>query len=259
MNGPLLVEQRDATLVVTINREAKCNALSGDVATGLLQVIEETNGRSDLRAVIIQGAGTDSFSAGADLKERAAADSEGKWKLSRNLLAVNRAILASPKIFFASIRGWCLGGGLELALSCDFRIAEEKALFGWPEIKLGAYPGAGAAVLLPRIIGMQAAKQFLLSARNMNASQALSIGLIDRCIGSADPISLCLEMALDLEQVAPAAQGAIKASLQSTMHLSLDEAFAVDGSFRKPLESTRDYQEGILAHFEKRKPVFTGT
>lgn len=259
MTEPLLLDQQGSTLVVTINREQKRNALSGDVATALLQTIEETNGRRDVRAVILQGAGEAAFSAGADLKERAAADAEGKWRLSRNLLAVNKAILASPKIYFASIRGWCLGGGLELALSCDFRVADASAKFGWPEVKLGAYPGAGAAVLLPRIVGLQAAKRFLLSVGNLNAREALQIGLIDHLEEAGAALSACLERASGLCDVAPAAQGAIKASLQHTLHLPLDEAFAVDGSYRKPLEETRDYQEGIRAHFEKRKPVFDGT
>ena len=258
MSLPILQDKVGSSLLVTINREARRNALSGDVAEALLASITAANADASVRSIVFRGAGTGAFSSGADLKERAAADAEGKWRLSRNLLAINRALLASPKASFAAISGWCLGGGLELALSCDFRISDGTGMFGWPEVKLGAYPGAGAAVLLPRLTGIQAAKRFLLSTRNIDANEALAIGLLDEVIQEASSVERCLKRASELEGVAPLAQAAIKASLQSTMNLPLSEAFDVDGQFRKPLEATQDYQEGIKAFFEKRKPRFTG-
>lgn len=258
MTQPVLQDRVGSTLLVTINREARRNALSGDVAEALLDGISAANTDAAIRSIVLRGAGTGAFSSGADLKERAAADAEGKWRLSRNLLAVNRALLDSPKISYAAISGWCLGGGLELALSCDFRISDATGMFGWPEVKLGAYPGAGAAVLLPRLMGSQAAKRFLLSTRNIDAKEAAAIGLVDNLADTTSAVELCLEWAQDLDGVAPLAQAAIKGSLRSTMHLPLAEAFEVDGAFRKPLEATEDYQEGIKAFFDKRKPRFTG-
>jgi enoyl-CoA hydratase/carnithine racemase len=258
MSDCLLSSTCDSTLVLTINRPDKRNALSGEVAQALVSVIAEANTNSAIRSVIIEGAGGKAFSAGADLKERASADAEQKWQLSRRLLDINKAILASPKIFYSSINGWCLGGGLELALACDFRIADHTAVFGWPEVKLGAYPGAGAAVLMPRLIGIQKTKQFLLGAKNINVDEALSIGLIDAVTEPGQATSVCLQRSAQLKAVAPLAQAALKASVYTTTSLSLEDAFAVDGQFRQPLEATQDYQEGIKAFFEKRAPKFMG-
>jgi enoyl-CoA hydratase/carnithine racemase len=224
----------------------------------LLRTIKDVEENRAVRRVVIQGAGQKAFSAGADLKERAAADEEQKWFLSRRLLDINKAILSSPKIFYASISGWCLGGGLELALACDFRIADSTARFGWPEVKLGAYPGAGAAVLLPRLIGAQRAKRFLLDPRNIDAAAAHEMGLIDDLAPDVGATDACLGRLEALDSIAPLAQAAIKATLQATMALPLEEALKVDGEFRRPLEATADYQEGIRAHFEKRKARFVG-
>jgi enoyl-CoA hydratase/carnithine racemase len=165
----------------------------------------------------------------------------------------------SPKIFFAAITGWCLGGGLELALACDFRVAGRASVFGWPEVRLGAYPGAGAAVLLPRLLGVQKAKAMLLGTKNINAIEALQVGLVDYLADAQSAFELCRQHAQELEAIAPLAQAAIKASIRSTTGLPLEEALLVDAGFRRPLESTRDYQEGILAFYEKRKPNFTGS
>ncbi|OOG51191.1 hypothetical protein B0E49_16345 [Polaromonas sp. C04] len=254
----MLVERQNATLLFTINRAEKRNALSGDVADALLEAIQEAGLDPSVRSVVVRGAGSAAFSSGADLKERAAADANQKWQLSRKLFNINQAILASSKIFYASINGWCLGGGLELALACDFRIADPTSIFGWPETRLGAYPGAGAAVILPRLIGFQKAKAFLLNTENIDAQHALAIGLIDAQSEEGCASTMCVERAKGLALIAPLAQAAIKASIRSTAGLSLDEAFRVDGEFRKPLEATLDYQEGIKAFFEKRQPNFVG-
>jgi enoyl-CoA hydratase/carnithine racemase len=258
MNDCLLSRIEGSSLVLTLNRPDKHNALSGDIAEALLRTIKDLSDNRDIRGVVIQGAGAKAFSAGADLKERAAADEQQKWFLSRRLLDINKAILASPKIFYASISGWCLGGGLELALACDFRIADVTAKFGWPEVKLGAYPGAGAAVLLPRLIGAQRAKRFLLDPTNIDAAAAQHIGLVDDLADAGAATEVCLARLAVLESIAPLAQAAIKATLQANVALPLEEALKVDGEFRRPLEATADYQEGIRAHFEKRKARFVG-
>lgn len=258
MTQSILQERVGSTLLTTINREDRRNALSSDVAEGLMDAITAANADASIRSIVFRGAGSRAFSSGADLKERAAADAEGKWRLSRNLLAINRALLDSPKISYAAINGWCLGGGLELALACDVRVSDATGMFGWPEVKLGAYPGAGAAVLLPRVVGAQAAKRFLLTTRNIDAREAARIGLVDELVEGGSAVELCIELARELDAVAPLAQAAIKRSLQWTTHLPIEEGFDVDAAFRKPLEATEDYQEGIKAFFEKRKPQFTG-
>lgn len=258
MAEDLIQQRRGSTLVLTLNREDKRNALSSGLATSLTQAVDAAAEDSSVRSVVIQGAGDKSFSAGADLKERASADPDQKWQLSRCLFEINTKILQSPKIFYAAISGWCLGGGFELALACDFRFASPNAVFGWPELKLGAYPGAGAAVMLPRLVGLQTAKALLLNTANIDADRALALGLVDGVSRHGEAVEDCLQHSCRLEAIAPLAQAAIKRSLRSAFGRSLDEAFALDNEFRRPLESTADYAEGIEAFMQKRKPVFQG-
>lgn len=254
----LIKQRRDSTLVLTLNREDKRNAMSTDLAVSLAQAVDEAGEDVAIRSVVIQGAGDESFSAGADLKERAAANPEEKWQLSRRLFDINQKILHSPKIFYAAISGWCLGGGFELALACDFRFANHNAVFGWPELKLGAYPGAGAAVMLPRLVGLQTAKALLLNTANIDANRALDLGVIDGLSDKGTALEECVQHSCRLEAIAPLAQAAIKGSLRSTFGVPLDQSFAIDNEYRRPLESTADYAEGIEAFTQKRKPVFRG-
>lgn len=258
MSEVLIEQRRGSTLVLTLNRKDKRNALSTDLAIRLGNAVDAAAQDVSIRSVVIQGAGDESFCAGADLKERAAANPEQKWQLSRRLFDINRNILHSPKIFYAAISGWCLGGGFELALACDFRFVNPNAVFGWPELKLGAYPGAGAAVMLPRLVGLQKAKALLLNTNNIDAERALQLGLVDGLSLNGSALDDCVQHSSGLEAIAPLAQAAIKGSLRSTVGLPLEQSFSMDNEFRRPLESTEDYAEGIEAFAQKRKPVFRG-
>lgn len=258
MTDILLHERRGETLVVTLNRPERMNALSRELATELHARIASTEDDASIRAVVIGGAGDRAFCAGADLRERKEADAEGKWAHSRALFDLNRLILASPKLVIAAIDGWCLGGGLELALACDFRVASSASQFGWPEIRLGAYPGAGGAVLLQRLVGQQHARRFLYSGANIDASAAMSMGLVDDVVEPGASIERAVRLAQDMTRNAPLAFAALKRSHVLTSGVPLEEAFAIDGQQRQPLEATEDYVEGITAFFEKRAPVFRG-
>lgn len=254
----LLSEQRGSALVLILNRPEVMNALSGELARGLLAAVQSADARRDVRTIVITGAGDRAFCAGTDLKQRRGLAPDEKWAQSRTLWDVNQAIWNSPKAVIAAIGGWCLGGGFELALYCDLRIAAEDARFGWPEMTLGAYPGGGGAVMLPRIVGRAKAKELFFTARRIDAAEALSLGLVERVVPRAQLLDAALEFSRQMETTSPLGLAAVKQAINRGADLPLAQAAEIDQSLRRPLEATRDYEEGIRAHFEKRKPVFSG-
>ena len=256
---PLLVEQQDSTLVLTMNRPDALNALSQELAKAMTEAIHSVANRSDVRSIVITGHGK-SFCAGVDLKERRQLSPDGKWAQSRQLWHLCETIQASPKAVIAAINGWTLGGGFELALACDLRYAAEEAQFGWPEMTLGAYPGGGAAIMLPRLIGPARAKELFFTAKNrIGADKALAYGLLQAVVPHDQLMRTVLTCARDIESTSPLGLAAVKTSVNQGADLPWDEAVALDQKLRRPLEGTRDYEEGIQAHFEKRKPVWTGS
>ena len=254
----LLSEQRGSALVLTLNRPQAMNALSSELALQLLATVQSAQERRELRSIVITGAGERAFCAGTDLKQRRGLTPEQKWAQSRTLWELNQALWNSPKAVIAAIGGWCLGGGFELALYCDLRIAAEDARFGWPEMTLGAYPGGGGAVMLPRIVGRARAKELLFTARRIDAAAALALGVVERVVPRAQLLDAALALAREIESTSPLGLAALKQSINRGADLPLAEAAEIDQSLRRPLEATRDYEEGIRAHFEKRKPAFRG-
>jgi enoyl-CoA hydratase/carnithine racemase len=254
----LLTEQKGSALVLTLNRPEVMNALSSELAQLLLAAVKAADERRDVRSIIITGAGERAFCAGTDLKQRRDLNPDEKWAQSRTLWDVNQAIWNSPKAVIAAIGGWCLGGGFELALYCDLRIAAEDARFGWPEMTLGAYPGGGGAVMLPRIVGRAKAKELFFTARRISAAEALSLGLVERVVPRTRLLDTALEFSREMESTSPLGLAAVKQAINRGADLPLAQAAEIDQSLRRPLEATRDYEEGIRAHFEKRKPTFDG-
>src|SRR3954463_4033890 len=178
----VLTELKGSTLVLTLNRSEALNALSNELTAALLHELRAASGRRDVRSILITGAGERAFSAGTDLKERKHFDSDQKWAQAQALWDVNQAIWQSPKAVVAAIGGWCLGGGFVLALYCDLRMAADDARCSWPEMTLGAYPGSGSLVVLPRIIGRAKAKELLFTARQIDAKEALAMGVVERLV-----------------------------------------------------------------------------
>lgn len=254
----LLSELKGKALVLTLNRPEVLNALSSELSQELLATVQLANERRDVRTIIITGAGDRAFSAGTDLKQRRTLSPDGKWAQSGTTRDLNQALMDSPKAVIAAIGGWCLGGGFELALYCDLRIAADDARFGWPEMTLGAYPGGGAAVMLPRIIGRAKAKELFFTARRISAAQALQLGVVECVVPRPELLNTALAYAADIESTSPLGLAAVKQSVNQGADLSIQDAAKFDQRLRRPLEATRDYEEGINAHFEKRKPVFRG-
>jgi enoyl-CoA hydratase/carnithine racemase len=255
----LEIAQQGPVRTMTLNRPEAMNAISGALAKRLLEEVHAAEADSDTRVVIVTGSGDRAFCTGADLKERRNMAPEEKWAQATSLWRVNEAIWRSPKAFVAAINGWCLGGGFELALFCDFRLACDQARFGFPEMKLGAFPGAGGAVILPRLIGRAAARPFFFAARQVDASEALTLGLLEEVTASHDLLPTAVALANRIADcTSPLGLAGAKALINGGADLSFDAAAELNQSLRRPLEASADYEEGLRAHFEKRKPRFVG-
>ncbi|TCT04360.1 enoyl-CoA hydratase/isomerase family protein [Aquabacter spiritensis] len=255
----LLSAQDGPVRILTLNRPAAMNALTGALAADLLAAIRAAEADAATRCVVIAGAGAAAFCAGADLKERRTMSADEKWAQAATLFAVNAAIWTSPKAFIAAIRGWCLGGGFELALACDLRLAAPDARFGFPEMTLGAFPGAGGAVLLPRRIGRTAARPFFYEAKRADAAEAQALGLVDE-IAAPDALlaAACARAHRIAQSTSPLGFAGAKQMLNQASDLPFAEAAEMNQALRRPLEASADYAEGLRAHFEKRAPIFTG-
>jgi enoyl-CoA hydratase/carnithine racemase len=240
----------------TINGEARRNALSKAMVAELGQHVARVSGPSrTVRAVVLTGAGTKAFCAGADLKERATM-SEGEVKAFLDTLrATFRAIELSDCVFIAFVNGVAFGGGTELALSCDLRVMDETAEVGLTEVKLGIIPGGGGTQRLPRLIGRGAAKDLILTGRRVAADEAMALGLVNR-VGDLDD---AMHLAKMVVENAPIAVGLAKHAIDDGAHLDLDSALALEQRYYQKTLGTDDRLEGLKAFAEKRLPVFKGS
>ncbi len=254
----ILIEAMHGTsLILTLNRPEALNALSFELVQALRDAIGRVKTMTEARTVILAG-GARAFSAGTDLKQRRTLSREQKAEQSQLLLTLSEEIWDLPKPVIAAVGGWCLGGGAELALACDLRMAADDTTFGFPEMTLGAYPGSGGPVTLSRIVGISRAKDILFTARRIGAADALRLGMVDRVVPAERLLEEALSWAKEMEATAPLALAALKRSLNEGAHLPLREAAALDQRLRRPLDTTQDNEEGMRAHFEKRPPVFQG-
>lgn len=254
----LLEEERDGIVLLTLNRPEAHNAVSNALAIELAERLDAIGQRRDLRSVIVTGAGERAFCSGADLKERRDMDPDQKWAQRTRLFRVNQAIWRLPQPVIAAIHGYCMGGGFELALFCDFRIATPEAVFSFPEMSLGAYPGAGGPMMLPRVIGRARAKEILFSARRVPAEEALELGIVEWVVPHDQLLPRAFALAGSFKASSPLGTAAVKRLVNQGTDLHLDAASDLNDALRRPLEATRDYDEGIRAFFEKRKPDFIG-
>ncbi|MEI9949699.1 MAG: enoyl-CoA hydratase-related protein [Pseudomonadota bacterium] len=259
MSDLVRLERRAAVAVLTIDRPERMNALSWATVQRLGELGRELASDPSVRVCVLTGAGEKSFCAGADLKERQAMSRDQV----REMLSAYRSELAwlgkSEFVSVAAINGVALGGGLELALTCDLRIAAPGALFGLPETGLGIIPGAGGTQRMARLIGESRALDLVLTGRRIDASEALALGLVNRVAPSAE---LLLECALKwLEPVAegaPIAQRAALLAVRTAHHLPLEQGLDFErAAYERCLESA-DRDEALRALSEKRKPSFQG-
>lgn len=255
----VLVRRAAGVLWLTLNRPEALNALSNECLRLLLEELGTALEDPTVRAIVLRGQGPKAFCAGIDLAEREPMTAEQKGEQSRRVLELVTGLHDAPKPVIASIGGWCLGAGLEVALACDLRIAADDARFGFPEMKLGTYPGGGGAVLLPRIVGAARALEWLLSGQRIDASEALAMGIVAKVVPRAGLDATTAELAEAVASLAPLAVAALKRSVRTTVDMPFDAAIEADQRLRRPLDATQDHAEGLRAHRERRVPVFTGT
>lgn len=257
----LLYEVHGNVAVITLNRPDRMNTLGGSMKPDLARAFFEYARADDqVRAVLITGSGERAFCAGADIKERAGQVTIGTdyfvaQKATHDLF---RNIEEFEKPVLAAINGVALGGGLEIALCADIRLAADGARFGLPEIKLGVIPAAGGTQRLPRLIGESRAKELILSADIVDAETALRFGIVSRVLPQAELMPAALALAQRIAEHPPLAVRFAKRAINRGMQTDLDSGLEYERYAAAMIIDSEDRKEGMRAFVEKRKPVFTG-
>jgi enoyl-CoA hydratase/carnithine racemase len=252
------VEESGAVEIWTILGEQRRNAISRSMIGELEQLVAGLSRSRHPRCVILTGAGTKAFCAGADLKERGAMDEPAIRRFLDQLQRTFRSMEKSDVIFIAAINGAAFGGGTELALACDLRVASPGAELGLPEVKLAIIPGAGGTQRLARLIGPGRAKDLIFSGRRVSATDALSFGLIDRIAPEGRLLETSLEVAASIVANAPLAVSAAKHAIDEGLGLDLDDALKVERRHYETVLKSEDRLEGLRAFAERRPADFKG-
>jgi enoyl-CoA hydratase/carnithine racemase len=258
--SPVHYDRRDAVAVLTIDREARHNALSRATLHALGRLARDAIADERVRAIVVTGRGTKAFCAGADLKERQGFTNEDV----RVQVGLYRTELSwldkSPKPVVAALNGVALGGGLELALICDLRVAAPHAVVGLPETGLGIIPGAGGTQRLPRVVGEARAKEMILLGRRLSAEEALAWGLVNRVApAGADVVDDAIAWIEPIATGAPVAQAAALAAIDVSFDVPLDRGLEIERVHYDETLRSKDRLEALAAFAAKRKPVFTGS
>jgi enoyl-CoA hydratase len=253
----ILVERRDRVAIVTINRPQKHNALNIQTRTEGAAVLEELRTDDSVRVVVFTGAGDKAFIAGADIAEFAerTAITQREVMLDRSLF---NAFDNFPKPVIAMVNGYCLGGGCELALACDIRVASDKASFGQPEINLGIIPGGGGTQRLTRLVGEGKAMEMILTGEIIDAQTAFAIGLVNHVVPADQLEAKTMDIANRMASKSPIALRLAKEAVKIASRSNIDEGLRREVDLFALCFSSEDKDEGVKAFLEKRKPEFKG-
>ncbi len=252
----LILEKEEGIALVTINRPKVLNALNGELLKELDAVTEEMEKDHQVRVVIITGAGEKAFVAGADI-----AFMSGLSPLEARYFAllgqkVFSKIENMSKPVIAAVNGFALGGGNELAMACDIRVASEKAKFGQPEVQLGLIAGFGGTQRLSRLVNPGLAKEVLFTADQYDAESARKMGLVNHVVPAGELLEFCKAMARRIAAKGPVAVKLTKEAVNQGLNMDLEKAFALEADLFGLVFTTDDRKEGIGAFLEKRKPAF---
>ena len=245
-------ERQGAVEIITINRPEALNALNADVLGDLKAAFEAVDQQA-VRCVIVTGAGSKSFVAGADIATMSTmtqAEAEAFGKLGNDIF---RMIETFPLPVIAAVNGFALGGGCELSMCCDFRICSENAMFGQPEVGLGITPGFGGTQRLARLVGPGMAKQLIYTARNIKAEEALRIGLVNAVYPAEELMPAALKIAAGIAKNAPIAVRHCKQAINEGLETGMDQAVVIEEKLFGKCFETHDQKEGMGAFLEKRK------
>ncbi len=250
-------ERREAVQILTINRPERRNALDAALRSALIAALDAAAGDASVRALVITGAGGKAFVAGADVREfagRSVADQARTMQGPR----VYDAVAASRVPVIAAINGACLGGGLELALACDIRIAAVHARLGQPEVSLGLIPGGGGTQRLPRVVGLGAALRLILTGEPVDAAEALRLGLVDEVVPAEECLPRAVAVAQRIARNSPVAVAAARDVTRAALGLPLGAGLDLERAAFLACFGAADRVEGVRAFLEKRPPSFPG-
>jgi len=243
---------------VTLNRPQKHNAQNDTLRREMYQVFSDLSIDEDVKVVVVTGAGEKAFSAGADISEFVAPASPTQLRERRKRLEYRAMMEKCPQPIIAAINGFALGGGLELALACDIRIAAENATLGLTEINLAIIPGGGGTQRLPRLIGKGKALEMILTGARVPAAEALRLGIVERMVPAGEALKAAVELARTIAEKAPIALRYAKESVVKGIGMSLEDGLRLEGDLSTLMRTTEDRVEGAKAFIEKRKPKWTG-
>ncbi|MEM2106147.1 MAG: enoyl-CoA hydratase-related protein [Candidatus Bathyarchaeia archaeon] len=254
----IIYEKSEGVATITLNRPEALNAFSKEVVEEVLNAIGDAKEDENVRVVVLTGTGEKAFSAGADIKAMKGMNALKARELSLMGEKLCLALENLEKPVIAAINGYALGGGLEVAMACDIRIASENARMGQTEINIGLIPGWGGTQRLTRLVGATKAKELIFTGKMIDAKTAEQIGLINMVIPQSNFREAVRQFALELAQKAPVALKIAKALINKGAEASLDVALALEREGFGVVASTEDLQEGVSAFTEKRKPMFKG-
>ena len=253
----VLYEVRGRVAVITINRPDKRNALNTQVRAGLHAAFARAAADDAVRVLVLTGAGDKAFIAGADISEFEGRTPVDQWR-EMGHGPVFDVPERCPKPVIAAVNGFCLGGGMEISLACDIRIASSAAKFGQPEVNLGLIPGGGGTQRLPRVVGMGAALRLILTGDMIDAAEALRLGLISEVTEPAQLMVRAMAIAETIASKSPVAVAAAKESTRAALSLPLDDGLRMERSLFALCFASADKVEGVKAFLEKRAANFTG-
>ena len=248
----------DHVATVTLDRPDVHNAMNNTMREELLDVFVRLSKDDDVRVILVTGAGERAFSAGADIREFVEPLVPTSFRESRKRIDFRQVMDRCPQPIIAAIRGYAFGGGLELALACDMRVASDDAQLGLTEINLAIIPGGGGTQRLPRLVGRGKALEMILTGARISAAEALRIGLVEQVVPVADLPAAAMALARTMAEKAPVALRYAKEAVVGGLGLPLDDGIRLENDLATLLRTTEDRVEGAKAFVEKRKPRWTG-
>jgi enoyl-CoA hydratase/carnithine racemase len=256
----LIYEKKEGVAWITLNNPKRHNALDCEMRQELKALLEDAGKDESVRVIVLKGSGK-AFSAGADLRVYLGLKPLDAMKWLKEVgtsLVITKIIRDIPKPVVAAVHGYCLGGGFELAMSCDIIIASEDAVFGQPEVNVGLIPGGGGSQRLPRLVGEKKAKELVFTGDMVSAKEMMELGLVNKVVPSNKLIDAVNEFAEKIKSKSPLIIAFAKEALNSSLEMNLTEGLRYEASLFTQLFGTEDQKEGSKAFLEKRKPEWKG-
>ena len=254
----IILEERGPVAFIRFNRPDKLNAMNSRMKDEIIAALRDLEADDAARVAVFTGSGDKAFVAGADINEFTDRTALEQWDLYQQPFLYD-AVERFSKPVIAMINGYCLGGGCELALACDIRIASDRAQIGQPEINIGIIPGGGGSQRLPRVVGLGKALQLILTGDRIPAAEAHRIGLVDEVFPHEQLEAKTLEIANKIAEKSPVAVRLAKQAVKASARMGLDEGLRYEQTLFSLIFTTHDKEEGVRAFLEKRPPKWTGT